>query len=122
MSAGAFQYARYTGDDTGEYFVRIQPETAGLTIGAGTNAAPAGAIAPGATQVRVSGSRRRLGKKARMVRVRFTGAPPDGYLANSVIALPALTPTFYNGCTRGATGTYLGVAVRVVGRSPETQG
>jgi hypothetical protein len=115
MSAGAFQRNLYTGSDSGSYFIVTQPETLTLTIGATANAAPSGAIAAGANRVFVSGSRRQRRKFARVVRIKFTGTPPTGYKADSVITLPILTPTVFALCTEGATGTYLSANIVVVG-------
>jgi hypothetical protein len=115
MSSGAFVRAKYTGSDSGEYFVQVQPETLTLTIGATANAAPSGAIAPGASRVFVSGSRRQRRKFSRVVRIKFSGAPPTNYKADSVITLPILTPTVFALCTEGAAGTYLGANIVVVG-------
>lgn len=119
MSAGAFSTTRYQSDEGGIYGIRVQPETLDLTIGGQTNDPPAGAIDQEGL-ARVSGGRRRIGIKARNVRIRFAGTPPAGYEDIGIITLPVLTQAFYNAIPRtGGTGTYLGAAIAVVGKSPQ---
>lgn len=119
MSAGAFEISKYETDSGAIHPIRIQPETAAAAIGGATNAAPAGAV-DGLGSASVSRGRRANGINARLVRLRFTGAPPTGYLANGTVTIPALAPEFYDAAVRGAEATYLGVAAEVTGRSPET--
>lgn len=119
MSAGAFSSVFYALDNGEVAGIRVQPETllASFTPG-GVNAAATGpATLP--TRARVSGGNRRYGIKARSVTIEFTGTVPDGYLAGSNITLPVLTPAVYNAIVPDGTGTYLGAAIRVVGKSPE---
>ena len=118
MSAGAFVISRYEADNGDVFPIRIQPETLTLTLAGAANSAPTDAVNQ-SIFARAGGGRRRYGRQARQVRIRFTGAVPDGYAANSVITLPALTPEFYNSLRSDSTGTYLGATVRVAGRSSE---
>lgn len=119
MSAGAFTNSRYTADDGTIYPIRVQPETLALTLGGTANTAPTGAVT-GKIRARTSGGRRRYGVHARKVAIRFTGAVPDGYAANSIITLPILQPALYNALVSGGTtGTYLGNAVEVVYKTAE---
>lgn len=120
MSAGDFVNSKYQSDEGGIYGIRVQPETLALTIEGTTNFAPTGAIDQEGL-ARVSGSRRRIGIKARSVRFRFTAAPPEGgYAAGDILTLPILTQAAYNAIPRsGGTGTYLGTAIEVVGKSPQ---
>lgn len=119
MSAGGFSTTRYQSDEGGIYAIRVQPETLDLTINGDTNDAPTGAIDQEGL-ARVSGGRRRIGLKARSVRIEFVGTPPTGYDEGQSISLPVLTQAFYNSIPRaGGTGTYLGAAIRVVGKSPQ---
>ena len=120
MSAGSFVNSRYQSDEGGVYAIRVQPETLTLTIAGATNAAPAGEIDQEGL-ARVSGGRRRIGIKARNVRFRFTEAPASGgYEVGEVLTLPILTQATYNAIPRaGGTGTYLGAAIAVVGKSPQ---
>lgn len=110
----------YAGAGANIHPIRIQPETQTLQIGVAENNPPAGAI-NNPRRVFVSGSRRRRGLIfSRMIRVTWAGAPPTGYLAGSTLSIPALNEAIYNAAEQdGAAGTYLGVAIRVVGRSPQ---
>lgn len=117
MSAGLFTYSRYEANAGGIYRIRIQPETASANIG-GANAPPSGTINQQGT-VRVTGGNRQFGIKARSVTVKFTGTPPTGYASNQLYRIPILTEALWDGLNLGDTGTYLGVACEVVGKSPE---
>jgi len=119
MSGGAFTLSKYQSDTTANIFAcRIQPETAACTIATVANAAPAGAVTmPG--RIRLSSGRKTVGVRPRKVSLQWTATPPLGYKAGAVVKIVALTPAFFAACTIGATGTYAGVAVQVVGRSPE---
>lgn len=119
MSAGAFSIESYETDPGIIHSIRVQPETLEAVIGAVTNDAADGEPT-GLGSASVSRGRRANGINARLVRLRFTAAPPTGYLPNGTVTIPALTPEFYDAAIRGATGTYLGIAVEVAGRSPET--
>lgn len=119
MSAGAFSISKYETNEGSIHPIRVQPETLAATIDSIANAAPAGAV-DGEGSASVSKGRRANGINARLVRLRFTGAVPEGYLANGTVTIPALTPAFYDAATRGAVGSYLGSPVTVSGRSPET--
>lgn len=118
MSEGTFVYTNYERNDGAIQRIRVQPETLGLTIDAVANAAPAGPRDTAGT-VRVGSSRRSFGVTARRVAVRWTGAVPDGYDPNGIIYLPILTPGLFNDIILGATGTYLGNSIEVVGTTPE---
>lgn len=119
MSAGNFDRSKYVGDDgVSIYPVRIQPETLALTLGGTANAAVAGAVTE-KVSARVSGGRRTLGISCRKVRFQFTAEPPEGYEAGRVLTLPILQPALFQSIAKGTTGTYLGVAVEVLGKTPE---
>lgn len=126
MSSGNFVIGRYTAtyDNTQIHPIRVQPETLelSLTIGAGsvTNASAAGAINNPISAI-VSKSRRGIGLVARIMRVRFTGEPPTDYQENGVITLPVVNPALMS-APKGATGTYLGAAIVLVGMTPERVG
>lgn len=118
MSAGAFlANGKYEADSGTIYRIRVQPETVAANIGS-ANAVPAGAV-DGEGSARVGGGNRQIGIKARSVTVRFTATVPDGYAADRLLRIPILTPAVYDAITPGATGTYLGTAVVVVGKNPE---
>ena len=118
MSAGAFTRTFYETDGGDILRARVQPETLAANIGA-VNSAPAGpADAPGSA--RVGGGRRQFGVKMRSVTLAWTGTPPTGYLAGSTVRIPIMQQATYDDIDAGDTGTYRGVAVEVVGKSPES--
>jgi hypothetical protein len=117
MSSGAFSDSKYISNAGDVYPVRIQPETLGLTLDAVANAAPTPAVDQ-VIRAKVSGSRRSYGVHCRTVTVQFTAAKTD-YVANAKITVPWLTGSTWETLPPGATGTYLGTAVKLVGKSPE---
>lgn len=119
MSAGAFADSKYESvDDVGGiYRIKVQPETLAATIAGQANAAPAGAVNR-AISAKVSKSVREIGLGASKCTLKFTGAIPDGYKGDNV-SIPMLAAAFRAAATLGATGTYLGSDVEVVGRTPE---
>jgi hypothetical protein len=117
MSAGSFDISRYETDAGPIHPCRVQPETIALDIDGTANDAPAGAV-DGQGSANMGGSRRRNGINARYVLLRFTGAAPAGYSGDDV-RVPVLTPAAFAAYTLGATGTYLGEAVEVRGRTSE---
>lgn len=119
MSAGAFSLSRYQSDTTANIFAcRVQPETLAAVVATVANAAPAGAVTmPG--RLKLSAGRKAAQVRARKVTLAFTATPPSGYKSGTTVKITAMTPAFFAACVIGATGTYLGVAVQVVGRTPE---
>lgn len=117
MSSGNFVSSRYEADSGTIYRIRVQPETLAANVG-GANTAPAGAI-DGEGTVRVGGGNRKFGVKARSVTLAWAGEPPDDYAEGEYLRVPILTPARYNSISLGATGTYLGASVTVVGKNPE---
>jgi len=114
MSAGAFSRTKYEADNGDIHPIRVQPETLTATLGGAANAAPAGAITN--TQlVRVSGSPKAYGIKARSVTLLTDDTPPAGYKPNSYLTIPVLTPARYNSLVLYETATYNGATVTVVG-------
>lgn len=125
MSAGPFTTNAIYQDNFGSlYPITVQPETLTLVINSQTNSAAAGPLPDNLPSVSVSRGRRANGVNARLVRFRFTGTLPPGYLMNGIISLPVLTSTAYAAYSKGQTGTYTlngtGYDVAVVGRTPET--
>lgn len=124
MSSGAFTRVNYqaTYNAGAIHPIRVQPETLTLSVTIGgatvTNTASTSALTT-PTSVRVGGGRRRRGVNARLIRIQFTGTPPDGYKAGSTITLPALNAALL-AAPNGATGTYQGAPIVVIGTSPET--
>lgn len=115
MSAGPFTDTFYSTDKGGTGNIRLQPETLTFSLQGTPEVGPADQEA----SVRVQGSRRSFGIIARKVRVRFTSTVPTGYEPDSTLSIPILTQVAYAAITKGDTGTYLGQAIRVLGKTPE---
>jgi len=114
MSAGRFTTSRYEADyDDLIHPIRVQPETLALTIATVANAPPAGAVT-NRIRAKVGKGKREIGLGARMVTVAFTGTVPDGY-SGDPIRLPVLSRALADVIVGGATGTYLGAPIVVVG-------
>jgi len=98
--------------------IRVKAATVAFAVGAATNAAPAGpSNLP--NSVKVSGHRRTKGITPRKVRFKFVTAP-TGFVQGSVISLPLLNNAIYAAIPPvGGTGTYLTVAVNIIGKTPE---
>ena len=117
MSFGSFRASKYELDNGDIHPIRVQPETEALSIG-GANDAPTGAIS-GQGSATVGKGIRENGIGARLVSLRWDGAPPTGYDPTGTIRLPILQKTLFDAISLGDTGTYLGGTVVVVGKSPE---
>lgn len=118
MSSGTFSRARYELDNGDITNIRIQPETLALVVDGQTNTAPTDAVTrPGSAKV--SGGRRSVGVNARLVRIRFTAAK-DGYAEGDIIALPWLQFESFTQLDLYSTGTYLGTAIELVGKTAES--
>lgn len=121
MAAGAFIKSKYqaTADNGGGiYSVKVQPETLACVIATVTNAAPTAAVDQ-SVSARVGGGKRKIGMNCATISLKFTGTPPGGYKPDGILTIPGLTPAFRSAAAIGATGTYLGEAVEVIGKSPE---
>lgn len=124
MSSGAFSFSKYqdTKDSANIRRIRIQPETLTLTVDAVANDAPAGDV-NSYPRANVSQSRRAIGVNARTVSFKFTGTPPTGYKAGSILTLPWLTASTFGDVEGGMVGTYApagsAVAIEVTGTSAE---
>lgn len=118
MSAGAFTNTKYEASYAGETIhpIRVQPETLALVINSVTNTAPTGAITNPISAM-VGSNKRKLGLHAAMVSIKFTGTPPTGYQAGGILRLPLLRNAIKSEAIKGATGTYLSVAIEVVSTS-----
>jgi hypothetical protein len=117
MSAGIFQFAKYETESGEVVRVRAQPESLALTLNSVANAESADAVTIQGIFPLNLGGRRRKPFSARYVAVQFTAAAPTGYKASSVCKVPVYSKATYSGLATGQTGTYLGVAVKVVGKS-----
>lgn len=121
MSSGAFvietYQARYGGGAI-THPIQVQPETVTLVIAGTPNLGASGdPVSP--ISARVSGGRNQIGLNAELVRLKFVDTP-EGYKPDGVITLPLLASAIRVKATRGATGTYQGVGIVVLGVSPET--
>lgn len=123
MSAGVFSRSKYQSDGGAIWPVKVQPETLNLSVTSGngsvTNSPPDGAISGDVPSAIVGGSRRRYGVHTRGLRLKFTGTPPTGYKPDSPIFVPVLKKETYDAIARNSTGTYLGVAIQVIGKVGE---
>ena len=124
MSAGSFIRTAYQASYRINEFhpIRLQPETTGLVLNVGgTNIQNQGADASDLTNpisARVSGSQRGIGLNAALVRLEWGTTAPAGYDENGILTLPLLNVAIRQ-VADGATGTYLGEDVQVVGTTPE---
>lgn len=118
MSSGTFTRTRYELDNGDITNIRVQPETLALVIDGNTNAGVTDAVTR-AGSAKVSGGRRSLGVNARLVRIRFTAAKAD-YAEGDVIALPWLQKATFDNLELYSTGTYLGTAIELVGKTAES--
>lgn len=120
MSAGQFVSAFYeTSAENGSFVLacKVQPETLQANFGAANASADGPANAPGSATI--SQGRRTAGVNMRYITVKWDGAPPTGY-SGLIARIPILTPAAFAAAQLGTTGTYLGTAATVVGRTGET--
>lgn len=118
MSAGEFSLTRYESDTDEIHPIRVQLETVSANIG-GANGPPGGAVTSDIS-VKVSRGAREYGIRPRFAVVRFTAGAPTGYRSGQLYRVPILTKARYNAINKGTTGTYLGEAVSVVSKIPES--
>lgn len=126
MSAGPFQTVGYLADygaGTAIHPITVQPETLLLTVTIGgtatTNSAESIDDVTNPISASISRGRRSRGLLSRLIRVKFTDTPPEGYRLGSAITLPVLNKDLM-AAPKGATGTYLGADIAVVGVSRES--
>jgi hypothetical protein len=123
MATGARVNSKYETDSAnGGVIAPIKTVQATLdaSIDDTPNAAPAGDV-DNRGSATVSQGKRTAGINARTVTFKFTGTLPTGYVENSRVRIPVLTPATYAAWAQtGKTGTYRGSAVEVTGFSPET--
>jgi len=124
MSSGSFLTLGYQAsyDPNNFHPIRVQEETTGLVVSingtAVTNDGVLGDQINNPISARVSGGTRTLGLNAAKIRLEWTGGAPAGYDDNGILVLPLLNSAI-RAVSRGASGTYLGEDVRVVGVTPE---
>lgn len=119
MSAGTFSDSKYQANNGGIFSIRIQPETAALTVNSLTNTAPSGDIDRD-TRAHARGGKRKYGVTARTVTLKPVGTTaPATYKSGGILTVPLLTPAIYDQLVVGQSATYLGVGYLVAGWSPE---
>jgi len=119
MSQGKFTDGTYESNKGVFYNCKVQPETAAATIGGVANAFPALVGTPAEPSAIVSGSRARIGVHARYVSFIWNAAPPTNYDPNTRGKLPIFDPDVYNGINKNQIGSYLGVAIKIKGKTAE---
>jgi hypothetical protein len=124
MSQGSFLLTRYAadyGDGTNIHPIKVQPETAELSVVVGgspiVNTPPAGALT-NPISAKVSNSRRSLGLTPAKITFKFAEPIPTGFASNVTITVPILDKAMRN-AIKNATGTYLTFPIVVVSVSPE---
>jgi hypothetical protein len=118
MSSGPFETGKYESSETGGiHAVRVQPETKALAIANQANAYPTDPI-DAKPSAQVGKGKRSIGINCRTVSIKLT-ASLTGYKSGSVIVLPWFVESTFAALANGMTGTYLGTACEVVGKSPE---
>lgn len=119
MSAGKFVVSKYEGDGGYVWSCRVQEETLDLTIDGTANAAPDGDVDIDLGGIRLRPGKRQLGVNPRTVQLEFTGDIPTGYTGDDLV-VPILQKSVFDGYSVDDTGTYLGQAVKVVRKTPES--
>lgn len=121
MSAGEFEISKYQATGLGGAIlpIKIQPETAALTIAGTANTAPADPVSLDLF-AQVNKGRREYGVGVRKVLIRFTDPAniPAGYTGDDLY-IPVLTPAASAAYVKGAAGTYLDSPVVVQSTIPE---
>ena len=120
MSAGELLRTFYqldTGNGGGIVRARVQPETVAASIATTPND---GATGPATVPItaKASGGNSEFGVNMRSVTLAWTGTVPTGYSGDPV-SIPVLQESTFAAWALGASGTYLGQSVEVIGRSPE---
>lgn len=118
MSNGPFTISKYETDNGDIVPIKVQPETLTATFDSTANAAPAGAVSEGFPSADVSRSKRAIGIHARTISVRIT-TPASGYADNSLVRIPVMQPSVYNGAAKGDAVTCAAGSGTVAGKSPE---
>lgn len=115
MSQGSFIIAKYETDGGAVRPIRVQPETVIAAVNPQGDGSLAGSL------IRVSGGKRKIGTKARNMRLKTNvGAPVDGFQATRSITLPVFTKDAFDALSIGQTVTYNGATWTVSGASPES--
>lgn len=122
MSAGVFVDSRYKSDNDLVFPIRIQPETAQLVLDTATNAATGDDVGAGLPTLVTRKSRKGFGVHPRFVTIELTadgaGAKAD-YKEGTQHRVPILQKAMYESLVKGDVGTYLGIACKLVSKTPE---
>jgi len=119
MSAGKFTSSRYTSNSGRVYPATVQPETLAATLGGTANTATADPVDE-EVSAKMTGGKREIGVIARTVTIRWdAGAAPTGYDENTLLRIPVMQQSTWNGVAKGAAVSYLGGTGEVAGKSPE---
>lgn len=118
MSAGPFEIYNYKSELGTVHPIRLQPETVALTLDGNANSQSSDEI-DSPFSVCVSRGANACGLLPRKVNIKFTGAAPAGYKADQTYSIPVLVATLWQNAVVNQTGTYLGEAIKVIGKSPE---
>lgn len=124
MSSGVFDTIGYQASyDINQFHpIRIQPETTSLSIDIGgtavLNDGVPGNLITNPISARANGTRRTLGLNAARVRLTWVSNVPNLYDPDGVISLPLLNAAI-RAAGKGATATYLGGQLIVLGVTPE---
>jgi len=122
MSAGVFVDSRYKSDNDLVFPIRIQPETAQLVLDTATNTATVNDVGAGLPTLVTRKSRKGFGVHPRFVTIELTangtGAKAD-YLEGTQHRVPILQKAMWESLVKGDVGTYLGIACKLVSKTPE---
>jgi len=121
MSAGSFEPGLYEAISGTIYPVRAQPETKELTIDGVANAYPAGPATAGVSRIRLRKGKRAFGPAIRTATVVLTASGTGEtaeYEEGTRHVIPLFAQATYDAYEVDQTGTYLGIACRVVGLFP----
>lgn len=119
MSAGAFVNTFYETDLGTIVPIKLQPETLTASFDGTANAAGGTTAEPGYPSAQVSKSKRAIGINARTVSIKID-TPATGYLDNTLVRIPVLDLTVFNGITKFSPATCAAGSGQVVGKSPES--
>jgi len=118
MSQGKFEQGVYEADNAQLHICRYQPETRDATFGGLPNSINGGnATSP--LWVKLKPGAKEWGLKPRKVRIRWTGAPPTGYKADTTVELVVFTPDSFAAIVVNGGAVYLDTAAQVVGKTSE---
>lgn len=122
MSAGNFTEGKYQADDGKVWRIKCQPETTALTLNSVQNDFPATALTVGLPRLKISTSRRKQGVRPRYVSVELTAngtGKTEEYKAGTRHDIVVFDPDVFVNYSLGETGTYQGIACKLMFKSGE---